>query len=331
MRASPPLTSFDPFPRSSLARSVGRFPTEILQEVVTLAIGQFLTDVLLAPESTRSWDAIGTLLHVNNCLRCCALKVLNVLWEGTFVERKTGLPRNYTHKIEYLRRLAELARTDPHAVLPPARHVLSMRETTTAYERLGRSFVVHLARANVYTAGRAGVRFGLFGQDGMSDFARGYSTLPAELRDSMFAGLADYVVGNLLVWVRLIVLRALIDQTAKLRSLIDSATFSQDNIVSHKRFCAEAEASLRVARLCRQGIHDVTKALSRGRKDMECSVLCRDPTSREELMKLLPDLRRLQAQGGSREKICNTWVSALAVLLTSEERETYGIPSEIDQ
>ena len=114
------------------------------------------------------------------------------------------LPRNYIHKIEYLRRLAELARTDPHAVLPPARHVLSMRETTTAYERLGRSFVVHLARANVYAAGvgRAGVRFGLYEQDGMSDFARGYSALPVELRDSMFGGLADYVVGNLLVWVR---------------------------------------------------------------------------------------------------------------------------------
>ena len=114
------------------------------------------------------------------------------------------LPRNYMHKIEYLRRLSELARTDPQAVLPPARHVLSMRRTTTAYERLGRSFVVHLARANVYatSAGGAGVRFGLFEQDGMSDFAQGYSALPVELRDSMFGGLADYVVGNLLVWVR---------------------------------------------------------------------------------------------------------------------------------
>ena len=114
------------------------------------------------------------------------------------------LPRNHTHKIEYLRGLAELARTNPHLVLPPVRHVLSMRKTTTAYERFGRSFVVHLARANVYAADaeRAGVRFGLFEQDGMSDFARGYSALPVELRDSMFAGLADYVVGNLLVWVR---------------------------------------------------------------------------------------------------------------------------------
>ena len=161
------------------------------------------------------------------------------------------LPRNYTHKIVYLRGLAELARTDPNAVLPPFRHVLSMRETTTAYERLGRSFIVHLARANVFSAGagRAGVRFGLFEQDGMSDFARGYSALPVELRDSMFAGLADYVVGNLLGWVRrksvclfsleisvfvfvsqttlVIALRAVIDQTTKLRSLIDPVTFSQ--------------------------------------------------------------------------------------------------------
>ena len=127
-----------------------------------------------------------------------------------------------------------------------------MRETTTAYERLGRSFIVHLARANVFSAGagRAGVRFGLFEQDGMSDFARGYSALPVELRDSMFAGLADYyVVSNLLGWVRrnsvhlfsletsffvfvsqttqVIALRAVIDQTTKLCSLIDPATFSQ--------------------------------------------------------------------------------------------------------
>jgi hypothetical protein len=113
-------------------------------------------------------------------------------------------PRNYMHKIEYLRRLAELARTDPDAVLPPARHVLSMRKTTVAYERLSRSFIVHLARANIHIAGagRTGVQFGLFEQDGMSDFRRGYSALPVELREYMFGGLVDYVVGNILVGVR---------------------------------------------------------------------------------------------------------------------------------
>ena len=90
MRASPPLISISTFPKSSLACSIGRFPTEILQQIITFVLGQYLTDILLDPESTRSWDAIGTLLHINHCLRCCALKVLNALWEGTFVERKTG-------------------------------------------------------------------------------------------------------------------------------------------------------------------------------------------------------------------------------------------------
>lgn len=80
-----------------------------------------------------------------------------------------------------------------------------------------------------------------------------------------------------------------------------------------------------------RGICDVKKALSGSREDTGRSVLGQDPSSKQELMKLLPELRRLQAQGGSREQICNTWISALAVLLTSEERETYGIPSEIDQ
>lgn len=82
-----------------------------------------------------------------------------------------------------------------------------------------------------------------------------------------------------------------------------------------------------------RGIRDVTKALSGGREDTGCSAPGRDPASKQELKKLLPELRRLQAQaqGGSREQICNTWISALAVLLTSEERETYGIPSEVDQ
>lgn len=80
-----------------------------------------------------------------------------------------------------------------------------------------------------------------------------------------------------------------------------------------------------------RGICDVKKALSGSREDTGRSVLGQDPSSKQELMKLLPELCRLQAQGGSREQICNTWISALAVLLTSEERETYGIPSEIDQ
>ncbi|KAI0303511.1 hypothetical protein B0F90DRAFT_1816303 [Multifurca ochricompacta] len=199
-----------------------------------------------------------------------------------------------------------------------------MRETTTPYERLGRSFVVHLARANVCSgANNAGVQFELLEQDGMSDFARGYSALPEELRDSMFGGVANHVVNNLLVWVRAVAFRALINQTAKLRFFIDPATFSQDDFIAHGRF--RAEASLRAARLCRQGMRDVITALGCGEDEAECAFLYRDPISRNQLVTLLPNLRKLQAQGGIREVICNMWISALATLLTKKERETYGI------
>jgi hypothetical protein len=112
-------------------------------------------------------------------------------------------PRDYTHKIEYLRHLAELARTNPREVLPPERHVLSMRPNTAPYERLGRYFVVYLARVNVCLAlnGRC-VHFERSRLYEMSNLTLGFTALPKGLRDRMFGEFADYVVSQLLVWVR---------------------------------------------------------------------------------------------------------------------------------
>ena len=66
------------------------FPTELLHEVIILTLSRYLSDVLIAPASTRSWDAIGALLHVDYHFRSCTLGVLNALWDGYFVDHKTG-------------------------------------------------------------------------------------------------------------------------------------------------------------------------------------------------------------------------------------------------
>ncbi|KAI9511343.1 hypothetical protein F5148DRAFT_358458 [Russula earlei] len=191
------------------------FPTELLHDVIALTLGRYLGDILIAPVSTRSWDAIGTLLHVDYHFRSCTLRVLDALWDGTFTDRKSGHPRNYTHKIEYLRCLAELAQIDPSGVLPPARHVLSMRVNTMPYERIGRYFVVHQARVNIGLASdRREERLELLRQFGMSDLTESFSALPRGLRDRMFSEFADYVVDNLLVRVRAIAFRALVNDAA---------------------------------------------------------------------------------------------------------------------
>jgi hypothetical protein len=85
----PPVT-FRPGVQSLVAKGVRCLPTELLHEVVTLTLSQYLSDVLIAPVSTRSWDAIGVLLHVDYHFRCCTLSVLNALWDGTFADRKSG-------------------------------------------------------------------------------------------------------------------------------------------------------------------------------------------------------------------------------------------------
>lgn len=85
-----------------------------------------------------------------------------------------------------------------------------MRPNTAPYERLGRHFVVYLARVNVCSAvdGRC-VQHERSRLHEMSNLTLGFSALPKGLRDRMFGEFADYVVSNLLVRVRGTSLRVL--------------------------------------------------------------------------------------------------------------------------
>lgn len=83
-------TTSRPGVQSLVAEGARCFPTELLQEVLTLTLSRYLSDVLIAPASTRSWDAIGTLLHVNYHFRSCTAKVLDALWDGRFLNYDTG-------------------------------------------------------------------------------------------------------------------------------------------------------------------------------------------------------------------------------------------------
>lgn len=83
-------TPMTPGVQSPVAKGARFYPTELLHEIVTLTLSRYLSDVLIAPASTRSWDAIGALLHVDYHFRSCTQSVLNALWGGDFVDRKTG-------------------------------------------------------------------------------------------------------------------------------------------------------------------------------------------------------------------------------------------------
>jgi len=85
-----PLTTLRPCVQSLVTKGGHNFPTELLHEILTLTLSQYLSDVLIAPWSSRSWDAIGALLHVDYNFRSCTLSILNALWDGNFVDRKTG-------------------------------------------------------------------------------------------------------------------------------------------------------------------------------------------------------------------------------------------------
>lgn len=109
---------------------------------------------------------------------------------------------------------------------------------------------------------------------------------------------------------------------AKLRSIDSLLKQEQDNIVTDL-----FKESLRDARQCMQKVCEFAGSLGRDEDSVECGVLSRDAVSRNLFEMLLPKMRRLQAQGGTGGGVCDAWMSTLGVLLTSKEREAYGIAS----
>jgi hypothetical protein len=73
-----------------------------------------------------------------------------------------------------------------------------MRPNTAPYERLGRYFVVYQAQVNTSLAKNGCCDL----YDDLSNLTLAFSALPKGLRDRMLGEFADYVVSNLLVWIR---------------------------------------------------------------------------------------------------------------------------------
>lgn len=254
-----------------------------------------------------------------------------------------------------MRGLAEFAHTNPKEVLPPKRHVLFMRPNTAPYERIGRYFIACQAEMNMILLGDVCCDL----HDNLSKLSMAFSALPNGLHRRMLGEFADYVVSNFLVWIRgksrcslasTFLLKEFVPfflaytqafsfrklankanwsvdmffevRLAKLRSIDSPLKQEQDNVVTD-RF----EESLRDARQCMQKVCGYAESLGRDEDSVECGVLSRDAVSRNLFEMLLPKMRRLQAQGGTGGGVCDAWMSTLGVLLTSKEREAYGIAS----
>jgi hypothetical protein len=81
------------------------------------------------------------------------------------------------------------------------------------------------------------------------------------------------------------------------------------------------------AQKCMQKVRELAGLLGRDEDDVECVLSC-DAVSRNLFETLLPEMRSLEAQGGTGRVVYNAWMPTLGVLLTSKEREMYGIAPE---
>ena len=63
-------------------------PTELIYEITTLALSDYLTDLLISPHSILEWDGITVLLQSTSQIRSCTMKLLGFLDKETFINDK---------------------------------------------------------------------------------------------------------------------------------------------------------------------------------------------------------------------------------------------------
>ncbi|KAH9967973.1 hypothetical protein BC827DRAFT_460864 [Russula dissimulans] len=62
-----------------------QLPTELIYNILAIAIGEYMGDMMLRPNNILQWDAIMTSLHVSRTFRGCTIKLLYHLWGDTFI------------------------------------------------------------------------------------------------------------------------------------------------------------------------------------------------------------------------------------------------------
>ncbi len=92
-----------------------QLPTELVYTILTISIGDYLSDLMLYPSKIERWDATLTFLHVSHTFRSCTIKLLYHLWGDTFIREKTKFVLSLTEA--------------PHR--PPLTGILVSSETTS--------------------------------------------------------------------------------------------------------------------------------------------------------------------------------------------------------
>ncbi|KAI0047070.1 hypothetical protein FA95DRAFT_1572781 [Auriscalpium vulgare] len=306
-------------------RQLPRLPTELVYEILTRALGNYLSDILLAPDTIDGWDAIETLLRISQCFRCCMIKLMQFLWGGAFVEH-TGVPTNHKPVISVLQQLAKLAHSTPiRLVQSPKARLLSHHMISTPrvpIVRMSKCYLLHVARVKACVAHKGlGLPAEIKETDcgDMGEFLDDYEKFPPQVRGLLFGPIEDSITEGMVLWKRIHTLRCLMETVCRLRFFIDPARFEQDDFLPHALILAKDE--LRIASSCTATAATILRRLRRPPALLDTQdVLPHDGVVRVQFRDLMSGLGELEKHGGARAVVCRTWRAALGRLLSERER-----------
>lgn len=205
-------------------------PTELIYEITTLALSDYLTDLFISPHSILEWDGITVLLQSTSQIRSCTMKLLGFLDKETFINDKDRsvstisqrsrpynsalmyrVPRmaNYFPVLSPLRQLSRLAYCTPQAAFTPPKPKFlddrAIRRPITRFPRMAGFVLQNFARTQAFV--KRGmrcirIREATYVLEQLRTFRDDYMAVHAVVRGALLGRVVEQLVERLGVWQR---------------------------------------------------------------------------------------------------------------------------------
>lgn len=188
-------------------------PTELIYEITTLALSDYLTDLFISPHSILEWDGITVLLQSTSQIRSCTMKLLGFLDKETFINDKDRVPRmaNYFPVLSPLRQLSRLAYCTPQAAFTPPKPKFlddrAIRRPITRFPRMAGFVLQNFARTQAFV--KRGmrcirIREATYVLEQLRTFRDDYMAVHAVVRGALLGRVVEQLVERLGVWQRML-------------------------------------------------------------------------------------------------------------------------------
>jgi len=303
-----------------------QLPTELIYNILAIAIGEYMGDMMLLLNRIQQWDAIMTFLHVSRTFRGCTIKLLYHLWGDTFIRERTSIIANYKPTYTIFRQLSRQARSAPHSFIsrdeqPKLLSARVVRHPISPLARIWSALIRNTAVANavLLDAEKDWRRIDfedVYAAKDLQMIMDSYAEIPAGIRSPLLGRVMHRVMTQAAIWTKLKALRATVSSVFRLLVLLMEA-------VGQIEICTEVPKITQdsVAQVSRDKHASLADIFSLTVEDIP--PMLQKHTAAVGLHMVLFLLDVVESRGNRYTDLCQMMRSYIASYLTDDERGRY--------